>query len=130
MSHRSDNSYVCFSCIFRAVLILLLSVLISLMQYGTCIIQPKRIPCATEELIEMIKFGNLNRLWQFATFFSIHLKAARKDPELLSLLVSLEEVTTCGMALSQEDEAFAYQSGIKLKVRAFSKFQLTSHSSS
>ncbi|KAJ3891354.1 hypothetical protein GG344DRAFT_76959 [Lentinula edodes] len=91
------------------------TLLISLMQYGTCIIQPKRIPCATEELIEMIKFGNLNRLWQFATFFSIHLKAARKDPKLLSLLVSLEEVTTCGMALSQEDEAFAYQSGIKLK---------------
>ncbi|KAF8831504.1 hypothetical protein HHX47_DHR1000667 [Lentinula edodes] len=71
------------------------TLLISLMQYGTCIIQPKRIPCATEELIEMIKFGNLNRLWQFATFFSIHLKAARKNPELLSLLVSLEEVTTC-----------------------------------
>ncbi|KAJ3989999.1 hypothetical protein F5890DRAFT_1569987 [Lentinula detonsa] len=89
--------------------------LICLMQYGTCIIQPKRLPFPTEELVNMIRFGNLNRLWQFATFFSMHLKAARKDSDLLSLLVNLEEVTTTGMALSQEDEAFAYQSGIKLK---------------
>ncbi|KAJ3773865.1 hypothetical protein FB446DRAFT_665977 [Lentinula raphanica] len=89
--------------------------LVCLMQYGSCIIQPKRIPCSTEELVDMIKFGDLNRLWQFATFFSVHLKAARKDPNLLSLLVNLDEVTTTGLALSREDEAFAYESGIKLK---------------
>ncbi|KAJ4488192.1 hypothetical protein J3R30DRAFT_3281215 [Lentinula aciculospora] len=89
--------------------------LISLMQYGTCIIQPKRVPFPTEELVQMIKFGGLNRLWQFATFFSVHLKAARKDPSLLSLLVNLDEVTTCGLALSTADEDFAYKSGIKLK---------------
>ncbi|KAE9396267.1 acetyl-CoA synthetase-like protein [Gymnopus androsaceus JB14] len=69
------------------------TLLISLMQYGTCIVQPKRMPFSTEELIDMIKY-----------------LAARKDPSLLSLLVNLEEVTTTGLALSQEDEAFAYNS--------------------
>lgn len=107
----------CMSNIFSCVLVAnSVTVLISLMQYGTCIVQPKRMPFSTEELVDMIKFCNLNRLWQFASFFSVHLRAARKDPSLLSLLVNLEEVTTTGLALSQEDEAFAYSSGIKLKV--------------
>ncbi|KAF9063097.1 acetyl-CoA synthetase-like protein [Rhodocollybia butyracea] len=91
------------------------TMLINLMQYGTCIIQPRRMPFATEELVDMIKYCNLNRLWQFPAFFSAHLRVARKDPSLLSMLVNLDEITTAGMALAPEDEAFAYNAGIKLR---------------
>ncbi|KIK52464.1 hypothetical protein GYMLUDRAFT_251172 [Collybiopsis luxurians FD-317 M1] len=91
------------------------TMLICLMQYGACLVQPSRMPFAAEELMDMVKYCNLNRLWQFAAFFSAHLRVARKNPEFLSMLVNLEEITTCGMALSQEDEAFAYNAGINLK---------------
>ncbi|KAF5356475.1 hypothetical protein D9757_012473 [Collybiopsis confluens] len=89
--------------------------LICLMQYGTCLVQPRRMPFSAEELMDMIKYCHLNRLWQFSAFFSAHLRVARKNPELLSMLVNMEEITTAGMALSQEDEAFAYSVGINLK---------------
>ncbi|KIK67057.1 hypothetical protein GYMLUDRAFT_191481 [Collybiopsis luxurians FD-317 M1] len=90
------------------------SMLICLMQYGTCIVQPKQMPFPTEELMFMVEHCHVNRIWQFAAFFSVYLRAARQDPKVLAMLVSLEEVTTCGMALSQEDQDYAYNNGIKL----------------
>ncbi|KAF9071134.1 hypothetical protein BDP27DRAFT_554211 [Rhodocollybia butyracea] len=89
--------------------------LLSLMQYGTCIVQPSRFPFPAEELTAMVRYCQVNRIWQFAAFFSAHLRTARQDPKFLAILTSLDEVTTCGMALSQEDQDYAYSSGINLK---------------
>lgn len=63
----------------------------------------------------MVEHCQVNRLWQFATFFSMHLRVARQDPKVLAMLTSLDEVTTCGMELSQEDQDYAYNNGIKLR---------------
>jgi hypothetical protein len=67
----------------------------------------------------MITRCNMNRLCQFAAFLSIHLRNARSDPKLLSMLVALDEVLFAGMPLPTEDETFARANGINLVVRFF-----------
>lgn len=64
----------------------------------------------------MIKRCGLNRLHQFATFLSTHIRHARQNPKLLALLQSLDTVLYSGLPLPREDEEFAYSSGLNLVV--------------
>lgn len=64
----------------------------------------------------MITRCGLNRLRQFATFLSHHLRKSKTDPKLLQALVQLDEVIYSGLALGREEEAWATQNGIKLQV--------------
>ncbi|KAJ3733638.1 acetyl-CoA synthetase-like protein [Lentinula guzmanii] len=91
------------------------TMLLCLMQYGTCIVQPKRFPFSPDELTAMVEHCNVNRIWQFSAFFSAHLRAARQNPDFLRVLASLDEISTCGMALPKEDQDFAYNSGMNLQ---------------
>ncbi|KAH8835174.1 hypothetical protein DL96DRAFT_1666066 [Flagelloscypha sp. PMI_526] len=70
------------------------------MAQASCLIQPTKIAFSSEEL--------------FAAFLSIHLRNARSDPKLLSMLVALDEVLFAGMPLPTEDETFARANGINL----------------
>ncbi|KAG6877298.1 hypothetical protein C0992_010316 [Termitomyces sp. T32_za158] len=69
----------------------------------------------TFKLVDMIYHAGLNRLNQFATFLSKHLKAARLDPKLLSLLQGLDDIIYTGLPLPREDEEWAYKNGLKLR---------------
>ncbi|KAJ7225415.1 hypothetical protein GGX14DRAFT_638581 [Mycena pura] len=89
--------------------------LIGSLQHGSCVIQPTAISFSAEELVAMIHRCGLNRLNQFAAFLANHLRAARLDPKLLSLLCSLDEVLYSGMPLAREEEEWAYRNGIKLR---------------
>ena len=91
-------------------------VLIGSIQHGSCTIQPSVIGFSSEELVDMISRCSLNRLHQFATFLSVHLKHARQNPKLLDHLRSLDTVLFSGLPLPQEDEDYAYQSGLNLIV--------------
>ncbi|KAJ4468177.1 acetyl-CoA synthetase-like protein [Lentinula aciculospora] len=91
------------------------TMLICLMQYGTCIVQPRRFPYPADELAAMVEHCNVNRIWQFSAFFSALLRTARQNPRFIRVLAGLDEVTTCGMALSKEDQDFAYKSGVNLQ---------------
>jgi hypothetical protein len=64
----------------------------------------------------MIHHAGLNRVIQFATFLSNHLKASRADPELLTLLAGLDDIMSCGLPLPQEDQDWASKNGLKLRV--------------
>lgn len=64
----------------------------------------------------MITRCGLNRLHQFATFLSTHLRHARHNPKLLAYLQSLDTILYSGLPLPQEDEDFAYQNKLKLVV--------------
>ena len=75
--------------------------LIGAMQHGTCTVQPTQIAFSSAELKAMIRECGLNRLTQFATFLSMHLRNSRNDPELLALLKGLNEVLFAGLALPQ-----------------------------
>ena len=64
----------------------------------------------------MIHRCHLNRLNQFSTFLSSHLRNARLHPKLLEQLRSLSEIIFSGLQLHREDEEFAYRNGLKIKV--------------
>ena len=58
----------------------------------------------------------LNRLNQFAAFLAPHLRRSRHDAKLLALLRNFDEVLFSGLPLPREEEDWAYQNGIKLRV--------------
>ncbi|KAL5518873.1 hypothetical protein ACEPAH_556 [Sanghuangporus vaninii] len=88
--------------------------LIGSLQHGSCTIQPTKIAFSSEELVDMITRCGLNRLHQFATFLSTHLRHARHNPKLLAYLQSLDTILYSGLPLPQEDEDFAYQNKLRI----------------
>ncbi|KAF8446057.1 hypothetical protein L210DRAFT_3725570 [Boletus edulis BED1] len=89
--------------------------LIGALQHGSCTVQPTKIAFSSEELVDMIHRCHLNRLNQFPTFFSSHLRNARLHPKLLGQLQTLDEIIYSGLPLRHEDEEFAYHNGLKIK---------------
>ena len=59
---------------------------------------------------------SLNRLRQFPTFLGRHLRNSKTNPKLLQALVQLDEVLYGGLALGREEEAWALQNGVNLRV--------------
>jgi hypothetical protein len=94
-------------------------VLLGSLQHGACTIQPTTISFSSEELVRMIEICGLNRLNQFAAFLAMQLRSARKSPSLLFLLAGLDEVLYSGMPLPREEQEFALQNNIKLRVNLF-----------
>ena len=100
-----------------ALLKFIFEVFIGTLQHGSCVIQPTSLGFPSEELVGMIRRCGLNRLNQFGSFLSGHLRNARQDTKLLSMLQSLDDVLYSGLPLSQEEEQWALKSGIRLRVR-------------
>src|SRR6201999_1512574 len=98
------------------------SMLLGSLQHGSCTIQPTQLAFSADELMDMILRCRMNRLNQFAALLATHIRAARQNPKLLSLLQGLDEVLYSGMSLPQDDEAWAYSQGLPLKVRSSFKY--------
>ncbi|KAI0684041.1 acetyl-CoA synthetase-like protein [Cytidiella melzeri] len=88
--------------------------LLGFMQHGSCTVQPTKVAFSSAELVDMITRCGLTRLNQFATFLSPHLRASRKDPELLEYLRGLDDIQVSGLALPHEDEQWALKHRIRL----------------
>ncbi|KAF7424658.1 hypothetical protein PC9H_009968 [Pleurotus ostreatus] len=84
-------------------------------QHNACVVQPTVLAFPSEELVDMITRCGLNRLNQFATYLTIHLKNSRRDPKLLSLLAQLDEILYTGLPLNRDEEAWAYQNNLNLR---------------
>ena len=91
-------------------------VLIGSLCHGTCTIQPTTLAFSCEELLDMTARCGLNRLKQFATFLGHHLRSSKTNPKLLQALIQLDEVLYSGLALGREEEDWAFQNGIDLRV--------------
>ncbi|KAJ3539555.1 hypothetical protein NM688_g6346 [Phlebia brevispora] len=89
--------------------------LLGALQHGSCTIQPTTIGFSSDELADMIRRCNLNRLNAFASFLANHIRRARQDPKLLGLLTGLDEVLYSGLPLGRDEEEFAIRSGIPLR---------------
>ena len=92
--------------------------LIGSLQHGTCTIRPTVINFSSSELMDMVTRCGLNRLNQFASFLVTHLRNSRSDSKLLSTLSGLDEVLYSGLPLVHDEEVYARQNGIQLKVIA------------
>ena len=64
----------------------------------------------------MITRCGLTRLNQLATPLGHHLRNSKTNPRLLQALVQLDEISTAGLALGREEEAWALKNGINLRV--------------
>lgn len=85
-------------------------------QHNSCVVQPTVLAFPSDELVDMITRCGLNRLNQFATYLTIHLKNSRRDVKLLSLLTQLDEILYTGLPLNRDEEAWAYQNHLNLRV--------------
>jgi len=90
--------------------------LIGSLSNGSCTVQPTKIAFSSEELKDIIDRCGLTRLNQFASFLGNHLRNSREDPNLLKMMVSLDEVLYSGLVLAKEEEVWAIQTGISLTV--------------
>jgi acyl-coenzyme A synthetase/AMP-(fatty) acid ligase len=90
-------------------------VLIGALHNGSAIIQPTRPAFGSDEFVDMVNRCQLNCLRQFGTFLAIHLRAARRSPEVLAALRSLDEAFFCGIGLLPEDEEFAMSNNINIR---------------
>lgn len=93
--------------------------LIGFLQHGSCTVQPTTIAFSSDELQNMISNCGLNRLNQFPTYLSGHMRQAREDPILLAELQSLDSILFSGLSMSGEDYEWAHKNGLQLTVRAF-----------
>ncbi|KAH9947492.1 acetyl-CoA synthetase-like protein [Amylocystis lapponica] len=84
------------------------------LQHGACVIQPTRLDFSPDELTDMIARCRLNRLNQFPAFLGIHMRAARHDAKLRTLLCGLDEILYSGQPMPREDEEFAYRHGMRI----------------
>ena len=64
----------------------------------------------------MITRCGLTRLNLTAVPLGHHLRNSKTNPRLLQALVQLDEISTGGLALGREEEAWALQNGINLRV--------------
>ena len=90
--------------------------LIGFLSHGSCTIQPTSFAFSSEELLDMATRCGLNRLNQVPNLLSHHLRNSKTNPGLLRALVQLDEVLYGGLALGREEEAWALQNGINLRV--------------
>ncbi|KAH9985402.1 hypothetical protein BJV74DRAFT_775720 [Russula compacta] len=89
--------------------------LLGSLQHGACTVQPSRQAFSSNELSLMIRDCGVNRLNQFATFLTQHLRNSRQNPRLLALLQTLDDALYSGLALPREEEEWALGNGIRLR---------------
>ena len=84
------------------------------LQHGTCTIQATAQGFSSAEFMDMVTRCGLNRINQFPSFLTVHLKASRHNPKLLAMLKGLDEIFYSGMPLSQEDEEWVHRHSINV----------------
>ncbi|TFK57163.1 acetyl-CoA synthetase-like protein [Heliocybe sulcata] len=89
--------------------------LLGSIQHGSCTIQPTKIGFSSEELADMVRRCDLNRLHQFASFLGIHLRNSRLNPKLVALLQSMDQVVYSGLPLPRDEEEWAAKSGLQIR---------------
>lgn len=86
-------------------------------QHGACTLLPSQPGFGADELAFMSQSAGVNRLCLFSPFLERHLRSAKSDAKVLSLLQAMDEVICCGGLLPREQEEWAAKNGINVKVR-------------
>ena len=70
----------------------------------------------------MVTRCGLNRLNLISTFLGHHLRNSKTNPELLQALAQFDQIFYAGAELGREEEAWALQNGVKLRVKILSYY--------
>ena len=65
----------------------------------------------------MVETCGLNRLVQYGTFISAHIRAPQKYDGVKKSLQDMRQILYTGVALNPEDEEWAVENDLKLTVR-------------
>ncbi|CAL1695357.1 unnamed protein product [Somion occarium] len=84
-------------------------------QHGSCAIQISSQAFPSSELMDMITRCHLNRLVQFPTYLTAHIRESRHNPKLLAMLQGLDEIFYSGLMLSSDDEDWILRHGINIR---------------
>ena len=77
----------------------------------------------TDELLGMVKYCGLNRLFQYSTFLSPHIRAARHSAEVKKALQQIKGIIYTGVAIDPEDAEYAHSNDISIFVSMECKFE-------
>ena len=71
---------------------------------------------APDELVHMVRACGLNRLVQYGTFVSAHIRAAQTDEDVKKALMGLRQILYTGVALGDEEATWAAKNDLRLTV--------------
>lgn len=82
--------------------------------------QSSSMAMSSDEMVAMIRLCGLNRLVQYATFVSVHIRAAQTDPAVNRALQGLRQILYTGVALNAQDALWGFENGLRLTVSRLS----------
>ncbi|KAF9016263.1 acetyl-CoA synthetase-like protein [Hymenopellis radicata] len=83
---------------------------------GHCLVETSRSDFTAEELKLLVNHCGVNRLFLYAPWLSSLVSVARTDPEVLTILRGIRQISYTGAALNPDDEAWAVENGLPLTV--------------
>ncbi|OJT05027.1 hypothetical protein TRAPUB_4183 [Trametes pubescens] len=81
---------------------------------GACLAQSSSMAVSPQEFLGLVQVCGLTRLILYATFLSEIIRAGKKDETIREALKSLRQIFHTGVALNKEDEAWAYENGLRM----------------
>lgn len=72
-----------------------------------------------QEFLGLVQVCGLTRLILYATFLSEIIRTGKKDEVIRDALKGLRQIFHTGVALNKEDEAWAYENGLRIIVCPF-----------
>ncbi|EIW55359.1 acetyl-CoA synthetase-like protein [Trametes versicolor FP-101664 SS1] len=81
---------------------------------GACLAQSSSMAVSPQEFLGLVQVCGLTRLILYATFLSEIIRAAKKDETIRDGLKGLRQIFHTGVALNKEDEAWAYENGLRM----------------
>jgi hypothetical protein len=84
--------------------------------HGCCTVQASSMAMPPAEMVQMVRTCGLNRLVQYGTFVSAHIRAAQADEDVKRALQGMRQILYTGVALNVEDERWAAENGLRLTV--------------
>ncbi|KAI0657005.1 acetyl-CoA synthetase-like protein [Cubamyces menziesii] len=81
---------------------------------GACLVQTSSMAVSPQEFVGLVRVCGLTRLILYATFLSEIIRAGKQDAEVRDALKNLRQIFHTGVALNKEDEAWAYENGLRI----------------
>ncbi|CAE7059176.1 unnamed protein product [Rhizoctonia solani] len=81
---------------------------------GSSVIYASKAHFSTEEFVNLVNVGGLNRVTTYGTYLTPHLQVAKNDPEMLKLLQGMRTISFGGVPISNADDDWCFQNGVPI----------------
>ncbi|CAE6513284.1 unnamed protein product [Rhizoctonia solani] len=81
---------------------------------GSSIIYSSKTHFSTEEFVNLVKVGGLNRVTTYGTYLAPHLQVAKRNPAMLKMLQGMRTISYGGVPISNADDDWCFQNGVPM----------------